>query len=473
MSTLIMKFGGTTVGNVSALTQVLSIVMHEQKRWDRLLLVASALEGVTDMLLEAAQLALVNNQRGYRRITANVRTRHLALVEQLPFGANERMALQADIDRLLFEMLDVCQSVANNMQTDELSPEASDAIAAVGERLAARIIAALLRKNELRAVAVDSTDIIITDNAHSHAKPDLEATQERVNQHLRPMLERQIIPVITGFIGATSDGKITTLGRGGSDYTASILSVCTAADEIWIWSNVDGMMSTDPDLVSNARIIEELTYEEVAELAYFGARILHARMIPPIQTAQIPLRIRNVFKPQQAGTLIRNGKTTKQPQIKAVTSIYGMGIWGNRSGNLAKITELVDETILNRYSTRVDVMISTQSSSRSFLCIVLPTTTGIDSDLSDLQTLLQEQLATFPQESHYEWQVEPVSVITIIGDKISHALPVIANILNQLHDIHIIDIAQGPSECSLSLIIRNTDTNEVLNRIHSFILAHN
>ena len=160
MTTLVMKFGGSAVGTVAALTQVLSIILHEVNHRDRLIVVASALDGVTDMLLEAAHLAQVANQRGYRRIAATLRTRHLALAEQLPLGTQERNALNADIDRLLFEMLDECQSVANN-PNESLSPEISDRIIGVGEKLSARIIAALLRNNDLRGVAFDGTDVIV------------------------------------------------------------------------------------------------------------------------------------------------------------------------------------------------------------------------------------------------------------------------------------------------------------------------
>jgi bifunctional aspartokinase / homoserine dehydrogenase 1 len=468
MGTLVMKFGGTTVGNVAALTQVLSIVMHEQKRWDRLIIVASALEGVTDALMEAAQLAQVNNQRGYRRITATLRARHLALVEQLPFGANERTSLEADIDRLLFEMLDICQSVASKTEIETLTSDITDSIVAVGERLAARIIAALLRKNDLRAVAIDGTDVIVTDGLFGGARPDVNATCSKVNEHLLPMLRRQIIPVVTGYIGATAAGRVTTLGRGGSDYTASLLAVCAQATEVWIWSNVDGMMSTDPDEAPNAHVIGELSYAEVAELAYFGARILHARMIHPLQAQQIPLRVKNVFKPQQNGTLIRDSSPTLLPRIKAVTSIQGIGLTAQRSGSLVEITRLVDDTLTRTIGGHADVMISAQSSSRSFLCFVLPPTAGgsdtIHSLVLTLSTVLREQ------DEHSPWTVRPVSVVTVIGESLDQAPDVSAQILLALRNTRILGISQGPSPCSMSFIVAQEDQESILQNIHSLIL---
>jgi len=209
----------------------LSIVLHESGRRDHLILVVSALDGVTDMLLEAAQLANLGNRRGYRRIVATIRTRHLALVEKLPLGPVEHAALQADVDRLLFDMLDTCQTVSDN-PSEILSTQIIDSIIGVGERMAVRIVGALLRQNNLRGVAIDATDLIITDDTFGNAMPDESKSCEMIARHLLPMLSRDIVPVVTGFIGRTADGKPTTLGRGGSDLTASILAVCARAGEL-------------------------------------------------------------------------------------------------------------------------------------------------------------------------------------------------------------------------------------------------
>jgi bifunctional aspartokinase / homoserine dehydrogenase 1 len=466
MSTLMMKFGGSSVGTTAALTQVLSIVLHEHKRWDRLVLIASALDGVTDMLLEAAHLAQLNNQRGYRRIAATLRTRHLALVEQLPLGAQERAVLQADIDRLLFEMLDVCQTVAS-IPSETLSPETSDKIAAVGERLSARIIAALLRQNDVRGVAIDGTDVIITDYVHGNATPDLNLTRAKVEENLTPLLERKIIPIVTGFIGATPTSKTTTIGRGGSDYTASILGLCLRADELWIWSDVDGMMSTDPREVETARVIEELSYNEVAELAYFGARILHSRMIQPLKERDILIRIKNVYKPQLPGTLIHRIEERIPPRIKAVTLIQGIGLSAERSGSVADMARLVDETLFQSVGTHTDVMISSQSSSRSFLCFIIPTAAGLEA-VDAAQIALRARLLEVPDG--ILWMVRPLSVITAIGEKLADKPELSAQILGCLTSVRVLGLAQGPSRCSLSIIVDPADAEAALRQVHALTL---
>lgn len=466
MSTLIMKFGGTSVGTSAALSQVLSIVLHEHKRWDRLLLIAAALEGVTDMLLESAHLAQISNSRGYRRIAATLRTRHLALVEQLPLGPAERAPLQADIDNLLFEMLDLCQSVAN-LATDTLSPAIVDEIVSIGERLSARIIASLLRQNDLRGVAIEGTDVVITDDVFGNATPNIELTRAKVEENLLPMMDRKIIPVVSGYIGATTTGQTTTMGRGGSDYTASILSVCVNADEMWIWSDVDGMMSTDPREIESARMIPELSYNEVAELAYFGARILHARMIRPLQERQIPLRIKNVYKPQVSGTIIRDVTLSQPPRIKAVTTIPGISLHAERSGSLANITQIIDDVLFDVTGSRADVMISSQSSSQSIITFVVPTSAGADA-VSAIQSMLEKTLTK--KQDTAAWHVQPVTIVTAIGENINRHLGLTAELLQTLEGIPIIGVTQGPSYCSFSIITSQEYADQALHRIHDLAL---
>lgn len=466
MNTLIMKFGGSSVGTTTALTQVLSIVLQEQEKWKRLLLVVSALEGVTDALIEAAQLAQLSNRRGYRRIAATLRTRHMALIEHLPLGPTERAALQADVDRLLFDMLDTCQGLADRRYADQQErSERIETIVGVGERLAARIVAALLRQNHLRGVALDATDLVVTDDVFSNATVNLPLTRERIVNNLLPMLDRRIIPVITGFIGSTIAGKPTTLGRGGSDYTASVMAVCTSANELWVWTDVDGMMTTDPRDVPEARSIPQLSYDEVAELAYFGARVLHPRMIAPLKEQNIPLRIRNVFKPQQQGTLVGPENTRTPAAIKAVTSIQGLALYAPRSGPLAAIAGLVDGTLFENSGSHVDVMISAQSSNGSFICFVIPTTAGPDA----LHTLRQALDEDMHANANNEWAARSVTVITTVGARLDELHHLTAAILQRLTGTRILALSQGPSRCSLSVVVEQNEADTALLKIHDLI----
>lgn len=464
-----MKFGGLAVGTTTALTQLLSIVLHEREHWDKLIVVVSALEGVTDALLEATRLAQVSNRRGYRRIAATLRTRHFALVEHLPFGTSERQAIETDLDRLLFEMLDQLQSVADAAQED-LSPETVDAIIGTGERLAARIVAALLRQNSMRAVAIDSHGVIITDETFGNANPNLELSNDRITENLLPMLERNIVPVITGFIGSTQDGRITTLGRGGSDYTASVIGACAGAEQVWVWTGVDGMMTTDPNEVPSAQVIPAMTYNEVGEMAYFGARVLHAKMIGPLRDNQIPLYIKNVFKPVNPGTLISDVRSRVQQAPKAVTLIQGLGLSAPHSGSLAQITAQVNDVLERTAGSPAEVMIASQSSSRSFACFVIPTSSGPDAVRAAL-ALLRKRLTEQPGTG--SWQADQVSVVTVIHANLDELPDVLAAVLGRLTGIPVLAVAQGPSNCSLSVVVDPAHAFVTVGRIHDYILDAN
>ena len=466
MATLVMKFGGVSVGSAPALAQVLDIVARESSRWDSVLVVVSALDGVTDMLLEAAQLARIANQRGYRRIAANLRSRHFAIMEQLPLDRSERSTLEAEIDHLLSEMLDYCLQISAHLNV-ELSPLHSDAVVAIGERMSARLIAALLRHNGIRCAAVDGTDLLVTDEVFGNANPNLQITAQRVNHVLKPMLQNDIAPVVTGFIGATADGETTTLGRGGTDYTASVLGALLNADELWLWTDVDGMMSADPSEVSNARIITSLSYSEAADLAYFGARILHARMIAPLAEQALPLRIKNIFSPEQTGTLIYTKPPNDQPVLKAVTSTQGLALRRPASGSLAGVTRMVGNTLFKTLGMRSEVLIASQSSNSSFLCLVIPTSIGIDG-VDRLERGLQAKMAEYPEKM--PWAIEAVGLVTVIGAGLHRAPQHIAQVLQALADIEIYALALGASNCGVTLALPRQSSAEAVRRIHEQII---
>lgn len=447
------------------LTQLLSIVLHESTRWDQLILVVSALDGITDQLIEASQFALMGNSRGYRRIVATLRTRHVSLIGDLPFGANERTALQTDIDRLLFDMHDACQQLADTAGQNINNPMI-DRIIGTGERLAARIVAALLRQHHVRAVALDATDLIMTDDVFGSATPLMSLTQARIDEHLKPLLHRDIIPIITGFIGATPTGSPTTLGRGGSDYTASVIASCVDAAEVWIYADVDGILSGDPNDMANPRVIPFLSYDEVAELAFYGARILHARMITPLHEKRIPLRVKNVFKPQQPGTLIDDRSPT--PGIKAVTMIEGLALSAPHSGSLSQLTAFMDEKFASAAGVRVEVMLSAQSAVKTFVCFVIPTYAGPDA-LHMLQSALAPSLNTIGVGG--AWTMQPVGIVTVVGAETGTNLPQLAGIVAMLDELHVLAMTRNPSNCSVSFVLPYEEVGSALERIHASIVS--
>ncbi len=461
-----MKFGGASLGTSAGLAQVLRIIADELENWDQLLVVVSALDGVTDSLLDAAHFARIDHPRGYRRIAANLRTRHLALIDQLPLDRPDRNTLQADIDNLISSLLDDCLAIANNLN-EELSPIHSDTVVAVGERLSARIIAALLRQNNIRGVAVDGADVLITDDVHGNANPELVLTAQRVNNVLLPILQRDMIPVVTGFIGATAGGVTTTLGRGGTDFTASVLSALLDADELWVWTDVDGIMSADPRQQRQARLIPRLSYNEAANFAYFGARILHARMIAPLAEAGLPLRVKNIFSPGQAGTLVASNEGDAVPALKAVTSVQGLSLRRPTSGSLAGVTRLVGNTLFKTLGMRSEVLIASQSADSSFICFVIPTSIGIDG-VDRLQRALQAKMAEYPEKM--PWEIDTVSLVTAIGGGLHQAPRLLSRVLERMDGIEIYGMALGASNCSVTVALADEDSREAARRVHDLIV---
>ena len=314
MARLTMKFGGTSVGSPEAIAKVVEIVREHRSGGHELALVVSAMSGVTDMLLDSATAAADADEDAYRAINDALRAKHEAAVADLIASERAREAILAEIDELLVAHIELCEAVRI---LGEVTPRITDALVSFGERLSSRVIAAAMQDAGLPAKQVDSQHLIVTDNQFQRADPLWEATEARINNGLRTDLAAGFTPVITGFIGATPDGTITTLGRGGSDFSAAIIAACLEADELIIWTDVDGVMTTDPRLDKRARVLPYVSYQEIGELAFYGAKVLHPKTVQPIISRGIPLRVRNTFNPGHPGTLVGERTQASATVIKA------------------------------------------------------------------------------------------------------------------------------------------------------------
>ncbi len=320
--TLVMKFGGTSVGSTDALKSAIQIIRDAKKDWDRVVVVTSAMSGVTNLLLDSAASASHGKVDPLSQVASTLREKHFNAIEALISNEAKRNQLIAEIDDLIFSLVDLCKAIA---VLGEASPRAMDAVASLGERMSLRLLAAAVNDVGIKASAIESTEFVITNSHFQNAHPDFKSTTERTRAVLNPLMDAGIIPITTGFIGATPEGRITTLGRGGSDYSAAIIASVLPADDVWIWTDVDGVMTTDPRIVPNAVTLPEISYNEIAELAYYGAKVLHPKTIRPVLDAGIGLRICNTFNPSHPGTRLiasvkGNGKVNGKV-IKAVTAI--------------------------------------------------------------------------------------------------------------------------------------------------------
>src|SRR6266404_1953785 len=296
---LVMKFGGTSMGSAERIRVAARIAAeHHAKR--PVVTVVSAMSAVTDLLLDSLRKAEAGDQADLDANLKKLYGRHLETCRDLVPAGRQDAAL-AGIHGLISEFSRIAKGV---MMLGERPPRSIDEAVAIGERLSAFMMVEYLECEGIRAAAVSGADLIATDAVFGNATPLMEPTRERVTTVLRPMLEARVLPVVTGFNGSTMDGRPTTLGRGGSDFSASILAAALDASELWIWTDVDGIMTGDPRLIADARVLDEITYSEAAELAYNGAKVLHPRTLAPLIERQIPVWSKNSFAPEKPGTRI-------------------------------------------------------------------------------------------------------------------------------------------------------------------------
>jgi aspartate kinase len=410
MATLVMKFGGSLTADAKRIARVAQVILAEALAWKRVVVVVSAMASVTDTLNNAVDLAATRNAAGYRRMVAGLRENHAAVVNALFASEALRCDLIAYIDRALYDVMTVCDSVFSRR---EATPRDRDAAMAAGERMMTSILTALVRQEGLRVGLVEAADLIITDDRHQNANPMLDLIDERVDSVLRPLLDAGMVALVPGFIGVTRSGTATTLGRGGSDFTATILAASVHADEVWIWTSVDGIMSADPALVPGARVIAALSYEEVGELSYFGAHVLHPRTVEPLLAQGIPLRVRNPFNLDHAGTLIQADTTEFGAGLKAVTAVDGLYL--STAGQPIDIMEFLAQVRRIVGQMAMGPVIVMQSHRRSTLVFVVPTTAGPTAAATAAQRL-SAGLGTD------RWQVDPVKVIAMMGTAAQVAL---------------------------------------------------
>lgn len=311
----VMKFGGTSVNDASCIEKVADIIKAATQESD-VVVVVSAMRGVTDMLIEAAAQSEAGNQQLVATIFQKLRERHETAASALLQSTDNRQRIDGKMREILKEGDTLCREVSLRRELTLLS---RDAISGLGERLSAPLVAAALEERGVASEAIDATELIVTDSRHGAAEPQMDITRERCATRLRPLLLQDIVPVITGFIAATVEGVPTTLGRNSSDYSGTIMGAALDADEVTLWTDVDGILTTDPKLVPDASPILEMSYGEASDLAALGAKVLHPKTLYALMQSGIPLSIRNTFAPDHPGTRITPKGSSAGAGIKAVT----------------------------------------------------------------------------------------------------------------------------------------------------------
>jgi bifunctional aspartokinase / homoserine dehydrogenase 1 len=457
----VLKFGGTSVGNAPRIENVVEII-RAASREGHVVVVVSAMSGVTNKLIVAATESAAGNRERSARILDELRKQHDTTAGELIHSAGERNRIGERMRELFQEGERVCRETA---ALGELTLRARDFVSGLGERFSVLLVAGALVERGVPSEAVEATGIIVTDEQHGGAEPKMGPTRERCDERLRPLVQRGIVPVVTGFIGATNEGVLTTLGRGSSDYSATILGAALNAYEVVIWSDVDGVLTADPRSVPGACTIPEMSYHEAAELAYFGAKVLHPKTLRPLQQSEIPLRIRNSFAPERAGTKITPDGHICSEGVKAVTAKSDVAVITVGGAGMAKVKDALSRTFAAAADVRAEVLLISQSSAQNEICFVVPSATST----SAVEALRREFAADVAPEDLEKIAVDhDVAIVTVVGQNLGGSSGIAGRTFGALgrEKVNVIAIAQGSSECNLSFLVAHNDVKAAL------IIAH-
>jgi bifunctional aspartokinase / homoserine dehydrogenase 1 len=461
----VMKFGGTSVGDASAIKKVVEIILSAARE-SHVVVVVSAMSGVTNKLVAASNQAETGDYQTVAATFAELRQQHEATADALIHSAAERSRIRRKVEEIVQEGDRLCQGT---MLLGELTPRTSDAISSLGERLSAPLVAAALAEHGVVSQAIEATELVVTDSCHGSADPLMDLTRERCQSSLHPLLDQGIVPVVTGFIGATTDGVLTTLGRGGSDYSATILGAALNADEVIIWTDVDGLQTADPRLVAGGRTIPEISYREAAELAYFGAKVLHPKTLRAVMQCGIPLWIRNTFAAELPGTKITPAGPPSAAGVKALTAISDVAMITVGGPGLAGVQDVLGRTFRTAAAVRADVLLISQASSQNDLCLVIASALG-----KDMVEALRHE---FAHDLAHETTHEPakhivldlsVAMVTVVGQNMRSVPGVVGRTFGALgrENVDIIAIAQGATDCTISFVVAKRDVKTALAGIH-------
>jgi bifunctional aspartokinase / homoserine dehydrogenase 1 len=460
-SLCVMKFGGTSVGNADCIRRVAAIVQSATAQ-ARVVVVVSAMSGVTNKLIEAAHRAESGEKDFLPELLGDLRGKHSAALEALVDDAQNRARIAGLIADVLSELARLLQGTA---LLRELTPRVLDAISGSGERLSAPLVAGALCELGLRSVVVPAEEVIVTDGHHGRAEPLMAETREHAEARLRHLIDEGVVPVVTGFIGATADGVPTTLGRGGSDYSATILGAALGAQETVIWTDVDGVKTADPRLVPEARTIPQISYNEAAELAYFGAKVLHPNTLRPVSAAGVPVWIRNSFVPENPGTRITARGMSNGGGVKALTAIRDVTMITVGGPGIVGLTDVLARSFGAMSTIRANVLLVSQSSSQNDICFVIPST----DEKRAVEALRNAFAPEIAEETVEHVSARPeVAIVAVVGENMRGIPGVAGRTFSALgrENVNIIAIAQGSSEYNISLVVEAAAMQRSLAVLH-------
>ena len=442
-----MKFGGTSVEDSEAIIRVVEIVRSEVAR--KPIVVVSACAGITNQLLKIALLSAEGKKDEANDLITATRLKHEKLVDELITSELPKNYLKGKISVYAHELRNFSQAIS---VLGEVSNRSRDAIASYGERLSSMIIAQAMEEHSIKAALVDAREYMITDESYTRAAPLFEIVEEKTKKLLAPLANDGIVVITQGFIGASMNGITTTIGRGGSDYSAAIIGAVLDAEEIQIWTDVDGVLTADPSIVPEARRIKKMSFNEASELAYFGAKVLHPMTILPAIEKDIPVYVRNSRNPSYHGTLISKGDNHEECVVKSIAYKERITLLNLVSSRMFMAHGFLEAVfaVFNKYNTIAHAVATSEVS----VSVAIDDTTKLEA--------MKREFGEFAEVTSSNGK----AIVCVVGENIRHSPGIVGKIFSAMNGIRVNMISQGASEINIGFVVDENDLEHAVQLLH-------
>src|ERR671932_942660 len=458
---LVMKFGGTAINSADKVRHIASLIKSQKEKGNNEIVgVISAARGMTDKISSIPLNIKTSDKQFITDFLKNTRYTHINIIDNAIKNEELKNAARSVLTALIKELEDILTGI---LLLGEITPKSLDYLMSFGERLSTPIVSFALRDIGLLSEYLTGKEAgILTDSNYGEARPLMDTTRLRVVHKIEPLLSSNVVPLITGFIGADQNGNTTTIGRGGSDYTATIIASSIDADEVWFLGDVDGLMTADPKIVSEARVIREVSFAEAMEMALFGAKYMHPRALEPVMDTKTPVRIRNAFNVDHQGTLISQNLTkTSQKTVKSITAIRHTALIDVSGGGMVGAPGTAAKIFDALAKNRVNIMMISQSPSESSISMVVR-----KGDLDKATTTLElSLLGKVIKKINVN---DDVAIIAVVGSGMRGIKGVAAKVFGAVakYGINVIMITQGSSELNLAFVVNDSDCGQAVQALH-------
>ncbi|MFB5631706.1 MAG: aspartate kinase [Nitrosopumilus sp.] len=457
---LVIKYGGTSISSAKDIRAVANHLNSLSKK-NEIVVVCSATSGTTDDLIEISESIKKENKSKAEQLASKITNRHKQLAKQTIKKADLRKKLLKNFDDDFEELVALIDGM---VLLGEVTPRTMDYLFSFGERLSIKLVSMAVNDSGKKSVPLTGKEVgIVTDSNFGESKPLIDTTRLRVSKTVENLFSKKTIPVVGGFVGADQHGHITTFGRGGSDYSATIIGTCVKADEIWLMSDVDGLMTADPKIVKNAKLLKEVSYIEAIEMALFGAKQIHPRTFEPLLSKKIPMKIRSSFNVKNEGTLVTASPSSSvKNTVKCVSNVRNNGLIDIQGGSMVGTPGTAAKIFATLAKAGINVMMISQNPSESSITIVVKNT-DLDKAVSSLEMELLGKIIKKLEVT------TNVAIIALIGSGMRGTVGVASKVFAaaEKNKVNVSMITQGSSELNLAFVVKNSDTNSAVRALHN------